>query len=64
MTTEQAALTNLAATPGKIIATDLAAIQKLAGGSAASSLSPQKAAEQHALRSRTRTSTSGEQDCG
>jgi len=41
-TTEQAALTNLAATPGKIIATDLAAIQKLAGGSAASSLLPAK----------------------
>jgi hypothetical protein len=42
VTTEQAALTNLAATPGKIIATDLAAIQKLAGGSAASSLLPAK----------------------
>jgi hypothetical protein len=42
VTTEQAALSNLAATPGKIIATDLAAIQKLAGGSAASTLVPAK----------------------
>jgi len=31
LATEQTALTNLAATPGKIIATDVAAIQKLAG---------------------------------
>jgi ubiquinone biosynthesis protein UbiJ len=31
ITTEQAALTNLAATPGKIITTDVAAIKKLAG---------------------------------
>jgi ubiquinone biosynthesis protein UbiJ len=42
VTTEQTALTNLAATPGKIIATDLAATQKLASGSAASTLSPAK----------------------
>jgi hypothetical protein len=41
VTTEQTALTNLAATPGKIIAADLAAIQKLAGDSA-STLSPAK----------------------
>jgi hypothetical protein len=38
LVTEQAALTNLAATPGNIIATDLAAIQKLAGGVGAKSL--------------------------
>jgi hypothetical protein len=34
--TEQTALNNLAATPGKIIATDVAAIQKLAGNVGAS----------------------------
>ncbi len=37
--TEQTALTNLAATPGKIIATDVAAVQKLAGNFRAPTLS-------------------------
>ena len=42
LTTEQTALTNLAATPGKIIATDIAAIQKLSGDFGASALSVNK----------------------
>ncbi len=42
LTTEQTALTNLAATPGKIIATDIAAIQKLSGDFGGSALSVNK----------------------
>ena len=42
LSTEQTALTNLAATPGKIIATDVAAIQNLASDFGASTLSVNK----------------------
>lgn len=42
--TERTALTNLAATPGRIIATDVAAIQKLTGGFGAGALSANKVA--------------------
>jgi hypothetical protein len=42
LATEQTALTNLAATPGKIIATDIAAVQKLAGDFGANTLSADK----------------------
>ena len=63
VTTEQTALTNLAATPGKIIATDLAAIQKLAGGSAASSLLPAKQQSNTSALKNTDVKRRGEQDC-
>ena len=42
LATEQAALTNLAATPGKIVAADVAAVQKLAGDFGANTLSVTK----------------------